>query len=101
MIHLVLRSTRLDQAFFGVTNDNLTFDDIVKLYRQYWYNWLYKKGLYLAHKEENLYLLAYKIHFLLKFYCLFTLHVTLDITIPLVLRYIWRQNPYRTKEFCL
>ena len=32
MIYLVLRSTRPDQAFFGVTNDNLTFGDIVKLY---------------------------------------------------------------------
>ena len=31
-IHLVLRSIRPNQAFFGVTNDNPTFDDIVKLY---------------------------------------------------------------------
>ena len=37
-IHLVLRSTRPDQAFFGVINDNLTFGDIVKLYHQYRYN---------------------------------------------------------------
>ena len=37
-IYLVLRSTPPDQAFFGVNNDNLTFDDIVKLYHQYRYN---------------------------------------------------------------
>ena len=71
------------------------------VYHQYRYNQLYGKGVYLAHKEGNLYPLGFKIHFLLRFYCLFTLHVTLDITIPLVLRYIWRLNPYRTKEFCL
>ena len=29
-IPLVLRSTRPDQAFFGVINDNLTFDNIVR-----------------------------------------------------------------------
>jgi len=45
--------------------------------------------------------LGFKIHFLLGFYCLFTLRVTLDTTILLVLRYIWRQNPHRIKEFCL
>jgi len=88
-IHFVLRSTRPDQAFFGVTNDNLTFDNIVKLYHQYQHNWLYGKGVYLAHKEGNLYPLGFKIHFLLKFYCLFTLHVTLDITIPLVLPVVY------------
>jgi hypothetical protein len=33
-IHLLLRSTRPDQAFFGVTNDNLTSGDIVKLDHQ-------------------------------------------------------------------
>ena len=37
-IHLVLRSTHPNQAFLGVTNDNPTFDDIVKLYHQYRYN---------------------------------------------------------------
>jgi len=37
-IHFVLRSKRPDQAFFGITSDNPTFDDIVKLYHQYQYN---------------------------------------------------------------
>ena len=31
-IYFVLRSTRPNQNFFGVTNDYPTFDDIVKLY---------------------------------------------------------------------
>jgi len=31
-ICFVLRSTPLDQDFFGVINDYLTFDDIAKLY---------------------------------------------------------------------
>ena len=37
-IPLVLRSTRPDQAFFGVINDNLTFDDIVRCLHQNRYN---------------------------------------------------------------
>ena len=37
-IHLVLRSTRPDHAFFGVTNDNLTFDNIVRCLHQNRYN---------------------------------------------------------------
>ena len=51
-IHLVLRSTRLGQALFGVTNDNVAFDDIAKLYHQYRYNQLYEKGVYLALMRE-------------------------------------------------
>ena len=37
-MHFILRLTRPDQAFFGVTINNPTFDDIVKLYDQYRYN---------------------------------------------------------------
>ena len=33
-----ITTTRPNQAFFGITNDNLTFDDTVKLYHQYRYN---------------------------------------------------------------
>ena len=37
-IYIVLRFTRLDLDLFGVINDYLAFNDIVKLYHQYRYN---------------------------------------------------------------
>ena len=38
MIHLVLQSTHPDYAFFGVTNNGRTFDNIIMYLHQNQYN---------------------------------------------------------------